>query len=149
MRVQWGLCEKEKVQGVLVHHRDDVDQGGDVGPCFFSIDGEELEPYDRKRGVWSVWPRVVSRSARGAVGRSERLRVWLIPSGPVWGEVGGWLSGSGRIGLGRGWGGEPGGECENGNGAPLRGSRRIRYDGSLTQPRLGRLFGSGGAAFQG
>jgi len=52
--VQWGLCEEEKFWGVFVHHRDDVDQGVDVGPCLSSIDGEELEPYDRRGGVWRV-----------------------------------------------------------------------------------------------
>ena len=31
---QRGFCEKEKVRIVLVQHRNDVDQGGAVGPAF-------------------------------------------------------------------------------------------------------------------
>jgi len=45
MWVHRGLCEEEKVRGVLVQHREDVDQGGVVGPCLLSVDGEEFEPY--------------------------------------------------------------------------------------------------------
>jgi hypothetical protein len=54
MRVHRGLCEEEKLLEMLVHHRDDVDHGGAVSPCFLSVDGEELEPYDRRGGVWSM-----------------------------------------------------------------------------------------------
>ena len=54
MWVRWGLCEERKIRGVLVHHRDDVDQAGAIGPCLLSVDGEELELFDRRGGVWSL-----------------------------------------------------------------------------------------------
>jgi len=82
MWVHCGLCEEEKVAGVLVHHRNDVEQGGIGGPCPLRIDGEEPEPYGRREGVWSM-PGFVSRSARDAVGRSERSKVEVTPSGLV------------------------------------------------------------------
>ena len=47
---QWGLSEEEIIQGVLVQHRDDVSQRGDVGPRFLSVYGEEFEVYGRRRG---------------------------------------------------------------------------------------------------
>ena len=52
--VRWGLCEEQKIRGVLIHHRDDVDQGGAVGPFLLSVDGKELQPYDRRGEVWSM-----------------------------------------------------------------------------------------------
>ena len=47
---QWGLCEEEKIRGVLVQHRDDVDQRGAIGPRFLSVYGEEFEIYGRRGG---------------------------------------------------------------------------------------------------
>ncbi len=44
---QWGLCEEKKVRGVLVHHRNDVNQRRAVGPCLLSVDGNEFEFYNR------------------------------------------------------------------------------------------------------
>ena len=51
MWVYWSLYEENKIRGVLVRHRDYVDHGGAAGSCFLSVDGEELEPYDRRGGV--------------------------------------------------------------------------------------------------
>ena len=50
MWMQWDLCEEEKIRGVLVQHRADVDQGGVVGPCLLSVDGEEFEAFNRRGG---------------------------------------------------------------------------------------------------
>ena len=54
MWVQGSLSEKDKVRGLLVQHRNDVGQGGDVGPCFFSVDGEKREPNGRRGRVWGM-----------------------------------------------------------------------------------------------
>jgi len=54
MWVHWSLCEDEKFRGVLVHHRYDVDQGGVVGPCLLSVDGEEFGAFVRRGGGWSM-----------------------------------------------------------------------------------------------
>jgi hypothetical protein len=91
---------------------------GLVAPAFCALIMRNVSPttVERESGVW---PGVVSRSARGAVGRWERLGVEVIPYGHVWGEVDRWLSRSGKIGAGRVWGGWP--ECGNGNAAPLGG----------------------------
>ncbi len=40
---QRGFCEKEKVRGVLVHHRNDVDQGRVVGPRLLDVYCKESE----------------------------------------------------------------------------------------------------------
>ncbi len=86
MRVQWGLCEEDKFRGVLAHHRDYVDQGGLMAPAFCALVVRDLSPTTVERGS-EVWPRVVSRSARGAVKGFERSGVEVIPYEPVWGEV--------------------------------------------------------------
>ena len=39
---QRGFCEKEKIRGVLVHHRNDVDQGRGVGPRLLHVYGKKL-----------------------------------------------------------------------------------------------------------
>ncbi len=54
MWVHWGLREEEEIRGMLVQHRNDVDQGGAVGPCFLSVDGEEFELRGRRRRVKNV-----------------------------------------------------------------------------------------------
>ena len=83
MWVQWGLCEKEKLRGVLVQHRDDVDQGGVVGACLLSVYGEEFEVFDRRGGGWSMAKRSIPVSpGRGQetnkVGeRSDPIRICL------------------------------------------------------------------------
>jgi hypothetical protein len=48
--VVWGqrsFCEKQKIRGVLVHHRNDVDQGGVVGPCLLDIYCKKFKFYAR------------------------------------------------------------------------------------------------------
>ncbi len=71
MWVHRGLCEEEKVRGVLVQHRDDVDQIGVASPYLLSVDGEKFEPNGRRgrirsmsRGCVSVCP-----SRGGEVGK--------------------------------------------------------------------------------
>ena len=64
MWVHRGLCEKEKIWRVLVHHRDDVDQGGVVGTCLLSVDSEKFEP----------------NGPRGRVRGMSRGRVLVCPS---------------------------------------------------------------------
>jgi len=49
-----GLCEEDEVRGILVKHRDDVDQRGVVGPCLLSVDGEEFEPNGCRERVRSM-----------------------------------------------------------------------------------------------
>ena len=146
--VHRGLCEKEKVQVVLVQHRDDVDQGGDVGSCLLSVDGEE-SPTAVDKGSGES-PGDTSGSARIEVGRSERSEGEGFPSRRSLGEEGRWLPGSGGRGPGRKWGGDPEGECGKGKETLVEGLWRIRYDGSLFQSRLGRLLGrgSGGAGLR-
>ena len=83
MWVQWGLCEEEKIRGVLVQRRDDVDQGGAVGPCLLSVDGEEFEAFDRRGGSWSMaWSSVSVSLWRGREtyrlrGRSDPILICL------------------------------------------------------------------------
>ncbi len=50
MRGHWGLCEEKEVRGVLVQHRNDVNQRGAVGRCLLSVDGKEFEFYNRRGG---------------------------------------------------------------------------------------------------
>ena len=40
---QRSFCEKEKVRGLLVQHRNDVDKGRAVGPSLLIIYGKEFE----------------------------------------------------------------------------------------------------------
>jgi len=40
---QRSFCEKEKVRGVLVKHRNDFDQGGVVSPRLLDVYGKEFE----------------------------------------------------------------------------------------------------------
>jgi hypothetical protein len=40
---QWSFCEKEKVSGVLVKHRNDVDQEGAASPRILDVNGKEFE----------------------------------------------------------------------------------------------------------
>jgi len=83
MGMQWGLCEEEEIRGVLVQHRDDVDQGGTVGPCLLSVYGEEFEVFDRRGGGWSmarssfpVRPGLGQETNR-VRGRSDPIRICL------------------------------------------------------------------------
>jgi hypothetical protein len=49
----WGkqiFCEKEKVRGVLVQHRNDIDQGRAADPRLLYIYGKEFEFYGRLVG---------------------------------------------------------------------------------------------------
>ena len=49
----WGqrvFCEEEKIRGVVVQHRNDVDQGRDVGPRLLNVYGKEFEFYGRRVG---------------------------------------------------------------------------------------------------
>ncbi len=39
----WGFCEEEKIRGVVVQHRNDVDQGGAVGPRLLDVNGKEFK----------------------------------------------------------------------------------------------------------
>ncbi len=51
-----------------------------------------LSPVEEKSGVR---PRIVSRSARGEIKRLVRSEVYVVPAGPVVGDVDGLLSESG------------------------------------------------------
>ena len=78
---QWGLREEENIWGVLVQHRDDVDQRGTVGPRFFCVYGEESEGYGRRGGGCRIGSRMVKQGPCGALrkdkGRSDL--VWICP----------------------------------------------------------------------
>ncbi len=50
--VKRGLCKEEKVWGVSVQHRDDVDKGGAVSPRLLCVDSEEREWGVRQAGIW-------------------------------------------------------------------------------------------------
>ncbi len=120
-----GLCEEEEVRGVLVQHRDNVDQGGVVGPCLLRVDGEEFWPSGRRGGVRSMAKNC------GLVCPSRGLEV-VVRGGAIpvatyfvegsMGEEDMWLSGSGERGLVRDWGGDPGGDCGKGYGVLVGGS---------------------------
>jgi hypothetical protein len=81
--VQWSLCEQEKIRGVLVQHRDDVDQGGAVGPCLLRVDDEEFEAFDHRGGGWSVAKSSVpispgrGRETNKLRGRSDPILIYL------------------------------------------------------------------------
>ena len=102
-----------------------------MAPAFCALMVRNLSPTPVER-VFGVWSGFMSRSARAVVGRSERSELEVFPSRPVWGEVDMWLSGSGGIGSGRVWDGEPGGECGNENGVPLGGRGVFDITGLLT-----------------
>ena len=68
--VVWGqrsFCEKKKVRGVLAQHRNDVDQGGAVGPYLLDIYGKKFELYARCGGG----RRLIGCRGPGSWGRSS------------------------------------------------------------------------------
>jgi hypothetical protein len=49
----WGqrsFCEEEKIRGVVVQHRNDIDQGRAVGPRLLNVYGKEFEFCGRRGG---------------------------------------------------------------------------------------------------
>ena len=54
MWVHWGLREEEKIWGVIVQHRYDIDPEGVIGLCLLSVDGDEFELSDRRERVRSM-----------------------------------------------------------------------------------------------
>ena len=47
---QPGFREEEKIRGVVIQHRNDVDHGGAVGLRFLTVYGEDFEFYGRRGG---------------------------------------------------------------------------------------------------
>jgi hypothetical protein len=129
----WGqrrFYEEEKIRGVVVQHRIDVDQGRAVGPRLMNVYGEEFELHGRRGGG----RRVVGcrgPSSPGRCGGVSPSAVGVCPSGPSLGQVKRCSTKPGPGWPGHGGDGEPGGECGKGNGALIGGSWRILCEESL------------------
>jgi hypothetical protein len=54
MREQRGFCEEEKIWGVGVQHRNDVDQGRAGGPRLLNVYGKKFEFYIRRGGGYGM-----------------------------------------------------------------------------------------------
>jgi hypothetical protein len=81
---QWGFCEEEKILGVVVQYRNDVDQGGAVGPRLFNVYNKEFKFYgQRGGGCRMAWCRGQVSSGRCWESITVRGR-----GGPLWACLG-------------------------------------------------------------
>ena len=117
---QRGFCEEEKIRGLLVQHRNDVDQGKVVGARLLNDYGKEFEFYGCRSGGRRL---VVCRgpSSSGICGGSITV---LSRVGPFWTYLGQVREVADRARLWvartwRGWGTRRG--VRQGEGGPLLG----------------------------
>jgi hypothetical protein len=75
---QRGFCEEEKIRGVVVQHRNDVDQGMTVGLHLLNDYDKEFEFYRRRGGnliVVGCW----GPSSSGRCGGGVTVRCRCVP----------------------------------------------------------------------
>ena len=127
---------------MVVQHRNDINQGGAIGPRLLNVFGKEFKLYGRRGGGCRMVGCRVPVSW-GDVGKVSPSEGGVGPSGPAFGKVDRCPTKPGPGGPGLGWDREPSGEFGKGNGDPVGGSWRIMCEESLFQPRLGKLLGRG------